>query len=290
MTQILDGKLVAERIYHSLKNYEELQPTGGSLVRAIGSKLFSKDKVLAIITIGEDEASKVYVGRKKKKVEEMGCSFMHICLNRGVAFSVLEETIMYLNAMNHVKGIIVQKPLPNGLKAYEKQIDNLIVSHKDVDGFSANSEYTPCTPLGIISLLKEYEVSFTKKNVVIAGRSSTVSKPLADILTSQYDCTVTMIHTQTDEDTIEQLINNCDIFVSAIGKPHYWKEHHFRDNKHKIALIDVGISRDENGKLKGDVHPDAYKHFDFYTPVPGGVGQMTVAGLITNFANACIIE
>lgn len=263
---VLEGKKVAEEIY-------------SKITREVKRHNFRK--TLAIITVGGDEASKVYVNNKKKKTEACGYNFMHIQLNENTNFYDLEDLIKSLNTNDNVRGIIVQKPLPKQLEWWDEKIDLLIDPSKDVDGFHPMSNFDSCTPKGIIKLLDAYEVPYHGKNVVIAGRSKIVAQPLAKMFMDK-NCTVTMIHTKTDVETVENLINNCDIFVSAIGRPKYWGEYNFRDNKHKIALVDVGINRDENGKLCGDVDPESYKHFDYYTPVPGGVGVMTVASLIEN--------
>lgn len=267
--KVLDGKIVANMIYDKIKGEEK------------------KDyyKTLAIVTVGDDEASKVYVNTKKKRAKECGFSSMHIQLSEDTSYCQLEAVIESLNALQHVKGIIVQKPLPKGLNLFDEEIDKLIDPSKDIDGFNPVSPFVACTPKGIITLLDSYNVQYHGKNVVIAGRSKIVAQPLAKLLMDR-NCTVTMIHSKTDKNTVARLIDDCDIFISAIGRPKYWTEEHLGHGKDKIALIDVGINRDENGKLCGDVDPNAYKHFEYHTPVPGGVGVMTVASLIENLNQA----
>lgn len=265
--QKLDGKLVADKIIADIK--KDIPYRRGC------------SHSLVIITIGEDEASKIYVGRKKKKAEECGLIPIHLQLGEDTNIFMLESLIKSFNELDYVRGIIVQKPLTKKLKPHEKDIDLLIDPSKDVDGFHPMSKYKACTPKGVITLLDAYEVPYHGKNVVIAGRSEIVSKPLAKMFMDR-DCTVTMIHSKTDRLTVRRLIDDCDIFVSAIGKPKYWTNEDLSHGKDKLVLIDIGINRDENGKVCGDVDPLAYKNFEYYTPVPGGVGVMTVATLMDN--------
>lgn len=266
--KVLDGKIVANMIYDKIKGEEK------------------KDyyKTLAIVTVGEDEASKVYVNTKKKRAKECGFSSMHIQLSEDTSYCQLEAVIESLNALQHVKGIIVQKPLPKGLNLFDEEIDKLIDPSKDIDGFNPVSPFVACTPKGIITLLDSYNVQYHGKNVVIAGRSKIVAQPLAKLFMDR-NCTVTMIHSKTDMETVRTLIKNCDVFVSAIGKAEHWTEDFFECSEKKLALVDVGINRTENG-LVGDVSKDSYKHFEYYTPVPGGVGVMTVVSLIENLNQA----
>lgn len=269
----LDGKKVSNEIYEEIKE---------------GQGYLKDNKILAIITVGSDEASEVYVRSKKVKTEECGYKYMHIKLSENTHFFELETLVKSLNENVDVKGIIIQKPLTKQLQSWEKHIDTLIDPNKDIDGFHPMSKFKPCTPKGIITLLDNYEVPYEGKNVVIAGRSKIVSQPLAKMLMDK-DCTVTMIHSKTPEPTVRYLIENCDVFVSAIGKPNYWTEDYFNCSRKKIALVDVGINRVFNEELNknvvvGDVDPRCYKYFDYYTPVPGGVGLMTVATLIDNLS------
>ena len=269
----LDGKEVSKEIYDRIKR---------------GQKYSKENKILAIVTVGDDEASKVYVNNKKKKAVECGYKYMHIQMSDNTNFFELENVIKNLNENVDVKGIIIQKPLTEELERWN--VDTLIDPKKDVDGFHPMSDFDSCTPRGIIHLLDYYNVPYEGKNVVIAGRSEIVAKPLAKMLMDS-NCTVTMIHSKTPEPTVRYLIENCDVFVSAIGKPNYWTEDYFNCSHKKIALVDVGINRVFNEELNknvvvGDVDPRCYKYFDYYTPVPGGVGLMTVATLIDNLSNS----
>lgn len=270
----LDGKEASKEIYREIKR---------------GQNYLKESKILAIITVGSDEASEVYVRSKKVKTEECGYKYMHIKLSEKTHFFELETLVKSLNENPQVKGIIIQKPLSKHLESWGEQIDRLIDPKKDVDGFHPMSAFKSCTPKGILTLLEYFYVPYEGKNVVIAGRSDIVAKPLAKMLMDK-DCTVTMIHSKTPESTVRSLIDNCDIFVSAIGKPKYWTEDYFNCSHKKLALIDVGINRVFNEELNknivvGDIHPNCYKYFDYYTTVPGGVGLMTVATLIDNLSN-----
>ena len=269
----LDGKEASKEIYDGIKR---------------GQEYLKENKILAIVTVGDDEASKVYVNNKKKKAVECGYKYMHIQMSETTNFFELENMVKTLNENVDVKGIIIQKPLTKDLEKWN--VDHLIDPKKDIDGFHPMSEFDSCTPRGIIHLLDYYKVPYEGKNVVIAGRSDIVAKPLAKMLMDR-NCTVTMVHSKTSEPTVRSLIENCDVFVSAIGKPKYWTEDYFNCSHKKIALVDVGINRVFNEELNknvvvGDVDPRCYKYFDYYTPVPGGVGLMTVATLIDNLSNS----
>lgn len=245
-------------------------------------------KTLAIVTLGDDESSKVYVNNKKRELVKYNYNYQHIQLSENSHWKDLAETIKFLNANPSVTGIIIQQPLPKEFlqrfgSLVRNELNTLISPSKDVDGLHPMSIFEACTPLGIIQLMLEYGVPFREKHIVICGRSDLVGKPLARILMNTYDCTVSIIHSHTARETVESLLNSCDIFVSAIGKPKYWTLKDFSViDKTKIALIDVGINRDTNGKLCGDVDPEVYELFEYYTPVPKGVGLMTVASLIAN--------
>lgn len=275
----IDAKAISEKYYEKAKK----------LLNVSGFQ-----KTLAIVTVGNDESSKVYVERKKVKCEECGALYRHIQLSEKIDLNTLKRVIRDLNDDVNVDGIIIQKPLPKHLLAYDTEINNLVDPDKDVDGLNPSSIFVPCTPYGVLKLLTETKINLEGKFVVIAGRSDLVAKPLANLL-MKFGCTVVMIHTKTPKDLVKQLINNCDIFISAIGKPHYWTSEYlnltpinvahktFITPKKKIALIDVGITRTEEG-LKGDISPECYGVADWYTTVPGGVGLTTVAMLMYNLS------
>lgn len=274
MTVKLDGREVSTAIYDDIKR---------------GQNYAKENKILAIVTVGDDEASKVYVNTKKKKAVECGYKYQHIQLSANTHFFELENIIKSLNENVDVKGIIIQKPLPEDLNRWDCHIDTLIDPKKDIDGFHPMSKFKACTPKGVITLLDKYKVDYHKKNVVIAGRSKIVAQPLAKMFMDA-DCTVTMIHSKTDKRTVLQLLQNCDVFVSAIGRPHHWTRDFFDERPNRLAIVDVGINRifseeEQKYKVVGDVHPNCYEYFNYYTPVPGGVGLMTVATLIDNLSN-----
>ena len=268
MTTILDGKKLRDKKITLLK--EELLK--------INNKLG-----LVVIQVGEDEASKVYVRQKEKLAKNLGYYFKHKKFASNISNEELISYVNYLNNLDNVDGIIVQMPLPKHIDA--SLIQNSISPYKDVDGLTeinhgklVHNENTifPCTPKGIIDLLDEYNVPITGSNVVIIGRSILVGKPLSLMLTNK-DATVTLLHSKSKN--IEYYTKNADILIAAIGKKHFIKEDMVKDNS---TIIDVGINR-ENGKLYGDVDYDnVYSKVDFITPVPGGVGPMTVYELMNN--------
>lgn len=267
----MTGKEVADKIYYEIKQSELNNLLEGNLI--------------AIVTVGNDEASKIYVRNKIKRVENLGGKVLHITLSEDVDYKNFKRVIEQLNDNYYVKGIIIQKPLPKHLEV--RKIDELISLDKDVDGFRDESWFVPCTPLAVMKMLKYYNIAYEGKFVVIAGRSDLVSKPLANLLMEK-NCTVVMVHSHTPVSLVHSLIRECDIFISAIGKPHYWTSELFKGLQFKKhAVIDIGISRDDEGKIKGDIHPDVYRYFDAYTPVPEGVGVVTVATFVGNCVEAC---
>ncbi len=254
-----------------------------------------KDKVskldrklgLIVIQVGNDEASNIYVDQKGKRAFEIGYNFEHKKFNEDVTN---EEVINYIKLKNNdemVDGIIVQMPLPNHLDS--SLIRNSIDPLKDVDGLTyynaghliANEPaLLPCTPKGIIALLDEYNIEIEGKNVVVIGRSLLVGKPTANLFTNR-NATVTLCHSKTNN--IEMYTRNADIVVVAIGKAGFLKEDMVKDG---AIIVDVGISRID-GKLYGDVDfPNVSKKCAYITPVPGGVGPMTVYELMNNVYEA----
>lgn len=246
-----------------------------------------RPKTLAIVTVGDDESSKVYVERKKRKLTEIGCCYKHISLSSFITIDYLVEVIEELNLDDNVNGIIVQQPLPKHLQKEIGRITSAISSFKDVDGFSPVSKFRPCTPLGIIRMieLSGLENKIRNTRVVIAGRSNLVGLPLQQMLMEQYNCTVTIIHSHTDKEYVKELLSNCDVFVSAIGRPYYWTREYFENcDRQRTLLVDVGITRMGDGKVVGDCNPEIHDLFAYYTPVPKGVGLTTVACLIENLS------
>jgi len=271
MTKIIDGKKVSKEIKENLKKVIEL---------------FSSKPKLAIIQVGDDSASEIYVNMKRRETTKIGIDFMLIKYDSDINEKIIEETIKSLNKDKSINGILIQLPLPSNMDA--KRILNLIDPIKDVDGLTnynivklINKEdaIIPCTPFGIIKLLEYYNIDVRDKKVVIIGRSNLVGRPLCNMLLNM-DATVTVCHSKTKN--LKDYTKRADVLFTATGKKHLIT----RDMIQKDAvLIDVGINR-ENGKLSGDVDFDnVYKKCSMITPVPGGVGPMTIAMLLYNLVS-----
>lgn len=269
---LIDGKLVRkEKLIELKKQIEELQ-----------SKPY-----LCVIQVGADEASNVYVKQKEKLGNELGCLFSHFKLPENITEEQLIEEINGLNNNEEVDGIIVQMPLPHHLNP--TRILNTITPEKDVDGltyenagrvFQSADGFIPCTPKGIIDLLDYYNIPIEGKNCVVVGRSILVGKPMANLLLDR-NGTVMIAHSKTPD--LAAITKQADILVSCVGKKWLITEDMVKDG---AIVIDVGINR-ENGKLYGDVDFDRVNPKAAYiTPVPGGVGQMTVYELYENTYNA----
>ena len=275
--ELLDGKVVKAKLLEDLKEK----------INKLDTKLG-----LTVIQVGEDPASSVYVRQKNKMAENLGFNFNHIKLDENIKEEDLLNIIEKLNKDDNVDGILVQMPIPNHLNA--KKVQNAILPCKDVDGLtdinmgrlSHNIDsLVPCTPMGIIDLLKYYNIDISGKNVVIIGRSDLVGKPLASLMTNN-DATVTLCHSKTKN--LSFYTKNADILVAAIGRANFIKKEDVKDG---AIIVDVGINRMEDGKLCGDVLFEEVKDKASYiSPVPGGVGQMTVAELGYNTYKAHIIR
>lgn len=269
---LLDGKTVKKELLEKLK--EELL----TLPRQLG---------LTVIQVGEDPASKVYVGQKEKMALEVGYNFNHVKLDENVTEEELLKVIDELNADELVDGILVQMPLPKHLDA--KKIQNRVDPFKDVDGLCDINAgklmhnvdtLVPCTPYGIMSMLEHYEIDVTGKNVVVIGRSDLVGKPIAQLMQNA-NATVTVCHSKTAN--LTEYTKMADILVVAIGKANFITGDMIKEN---AVVVDVGINR-VDGKLVGDVDfASAEEIASYITPVPGGVGQMTVAELGRNVLKA----
>lgn len=268
---IIDGREVAYKIKEEIKN--EIS-------------LLSNKLTLCVVQVGDDEASNIYIKQKEKLANELGINFIHKKYN-DISEELLEEEIIKLNEDKNITGIIIQLPIPD--KYNTNKLINLIDPNKDVDGLTDynkvklyNNEegIIPCTPLGILELLNHYNIDVKGENIVIIGRSLLVSKPLFNLLLNK-DATVTMCHSKTIN--LSSITKNADILISATGKPHLVTEDMIKDN---AVIIDVGISRID-GKLCGDVDfENVSKKASYITPVPGGVGPMTVIMLMKNILNA----
>lgn len=270
MAIILDGKAFAEKITSQIK--EELKNS-------------PRKPSLAVVIVGNNPASQIYVRNKAQKAEELGIKSMVVEFSEDISQSWLETEIENLAKNADINAILLQLPLPNGLDA--KKIMEKIPPQKDVDGFhpynlgkllSGDIPYAiPCTPLGVMELLKDYNIDVAGKNVVIVGRSNIVGKPLA-VLMTKANATVTLCHSKTQN--LKEITKNADILVSAVGKPHLIKADDVKDG---AIVIDVGINRLEDGKISGDVDFESVKEKASYiTPVPKGIGPVTIAMLMKN--------
>ena len=267
MTTILDGKNLAKKITENIKKQVE--------------NLEKKPK-LAVILVGNNPASEIYVRNKQKKAIELGFESVVLPLPEDISEENLLEHIYILNEDTSINAILVQLPLPKHLN--KQRILEAIEPIKDVDGFTSYNfgrlalgykpYAVPCTPKGIVRILDEYKIELEGKNVLVIGRSNIVGKPISLLLQAR-NATVTMAHSKTEE--LEKLILSSDIIVSAVGMPNI-----ITQVPANSTIIDVGINRTADG-LKGDVNFDtASKNAAYITPVPGGVGPMTIAMLMEN--------
>ncbi len=270
--KIIDGKKISEEI----KNQIKLE------ISDLSKNLGLRPK-LTVILVGEDEASKIYVKNKHITSLELGIDSEIIKLPEETKEKELINIIERLNNDKTTNGILVQLPLPKTIDT--KKIINLINPSKDVDCFhiknigllvSGNNLFLPCTPSGIIEVLKYKNIDLTSKNVVIVGRSNIVGKPLALMMIKE-NATVTLCHSKTIN--LSSFTKNADIVVMAIGSPLFLKKEMIKENS---ILVDVGINR-VNGNVVGDIDFfDVLEKCKFITPVPGGIGKMTIAMLMKN--------
>lgn len=269
---LLDGKVVKQHIMEELKNkVKDLNVAPG----------------LSVIQVGEDPASSVYIKQKNKMSQELGYNFSHIKINENVTTEEIVNIIKRENDNPNVDGILVQMPLPLHVNA--NIIQNTVDYRKDVDGLTDINAgrlihkeecLMPCTPLGIMKMLDYYHIPIQGKNVVIVGRSDLVGKPIAQMMLNR-NATVTICHSGTKN--LYEITQRADILVVAVGKPYFITAPMI---KKEAVVIDVGINK-INGKLCGDVDfPNVEKHCEYITPVPGGVGQLTVATLGENVFKA----
>ena len=270
--KILDGKAVSLKVKESVK------------VRADELKKFGVEPTLAVVLVGEDKASQTYVRAKEKACNEYGIKSVAHRLNENTTQNELLALINVLNLDDSIHGILVQLPLP-------KHIDTNVVlaaidPRKDVDGFHAVNVgklvsgldgFVPCTPLGVMEILKEYGIEVAGLNAVVIGRSNIVGKPMANLLLNA-SATVTVTHSKTKN--LKEICKNADLIVAAIGKPFFLKADMVKDG---AVVVDVGINRLDDGRLVGDVDFDEVApKCSYITPVPGGVGPMTIAMLLNN--------
>ncbi len=280
MTQIIDGKKISAEIKDELKE------------KVAALKAEGKEITLAVIQVGNDPASTVYVGNKKKSCAYIGIHSLAYELPEDTTEGELLSLVEQLNESKDVHGILVQLPLPKHIN--EDKIIKAISPKKDVDGFHPQSVgalsigqpgFVSCTPAGIIQLLKRSGIEIDGKECVIVGRSNIVGKPMALLLLRE-NGTVTVCHSHTKN--LKEVCKRADILVAAIGKPKFFYHEYIKEG---AVVIDVGIHRNENNKLCGDVdYDDVFSHVSAITPVPGGVGPMTIAMLMYNCVQAAEME
>ena len=277
MAEIIDGKKLAKQIREDLKiKCDELKEKG------------IKPK-LAVIMVGDDKASQVYVRNKSKVCDEIGIEFEEHLLDSSIEQKVLIDLIEKINLDNNVHGILLQSPIPAHLDINEAF--RTISPKKDVDGFHPvnvgklclnQDTFVSCTPYGIMKMFEAYNIDLTGKNVTILGRSNIVGKPLIQCCLNK-NATVTVCHSKTKD--LKQHTQNADIVIAAIGKANFVTEDMIKQG---AVVIDVGINRSDDGKITGDVYFENVKDKASYiTPVPGGVGPMTITMLMNNVIKAC---
>ena len=274
--EIIDGKKLAKEIREKLKlKSNELKEKG------INPKL-------AVIMVGDDKASQVYVKNKNKACNEIGIEFEEFILDKDIRQDELINLIEKLNNDDHIHGILLQSPIPAHLDINEAF--KTINPEKDVDGFNpANigklclnqDTFVSCTPYGIMKMFEAYNIDLTGKNVTIIGRSNIVGKPLIQCCLNK-NATVTVCHSKTKD--LKEHTKNADVVISAIGKSKFVTEDMIKSG---AVVIDVGTNRGEDGKITGDVDfENVSKKASYITPVPGGVGPMTIAMLMNNVIKA----
>ena len=267
MDNVIDGKKISEEIRSELKQsikYEMLKPS------------------IAVIQVGDNEASNTYVKMKEKACDEVGIYFRHFKFEEGESELSIINKIKELNNDEYVNGVIIQLPLPDGYN--EKRLVNTIINSKDVDGLtdintgrlvSGRKTLVPCTAAAVIELLKRSNVEISGKHVVLVGRGKLTCRPLIQLFLNE-DATVTVCHSKTKD--LEKITKRADIVVSAVGRPNLVTRDMVRKG---FVGIDVGINM-VDGKLVGDFSKDVEDKASYLTPVPGGVGPMTVAMIIDN--------
>lgn len=280
MYELMDGKALAAKIRSGLREETEELVKKGIIPK------------LAVILVGDNPASKIYVRNKSKACEDAGVEFEEHILPENTKMNELLEIIESLNSRKDINAILLQSPIPNGLdinKAFET-----IDYRKDVDGFNpvnigklmiGQDAFISCTPFGIIRMLEEYNIQIEGSNAVVIGRSNIVGKPMAQCLLNK-NATVTICHSKTKN--LSEITRNADILISAVGRINMVTEDMVKEG---AVVVDVGMNRKEDGKLAGDVDFEKVcKKASYITPVPGGVGPMTIAMLMNNVVKACKIQ
>lgn len=281
--QLIDGRKVSEEIYQSLKVEVDK-------IKAAGAKV----PHLAAVLVGNNPASQTYVNAKVKACEQVGFGSTLVKLDENISEETLLATIKQLNENRDIDGFIVQLPLPHQIN--ENKVTQAIAPHKDVDGFHPTNlgrmvlnlpSYLPATPFGIVKLLEAYQIETAGKHCVVIGRSHIVGSPMSILLarnSNPGNCTVTLCHSRTQN--LSHYTQQADIIIVALGKPYFLKKEMIKEG---VVVIDVGISRVETTttksgfKLAGDADfDDIAEKCSYITPVPGGVGPMTIASLMYN--------
>ena len=274
--ELINGKELAKRIRGELKK------------RVDELKLHNVNPKLAVIMVGSDKASEIYVRNKSRACEEIGIEFEEFLLDEKTTQKELIDLIENLNVRDDIHGILLQSPIPDHLdirEAFDK-----IDYKKDVDGFNpinvgklsiGEDSFISCTPYGVVKMLEAYNIEVEGKRAVIIGRSNIVGKPLLQCLLNK-NATVTVCHSKTRD--IENITKEADILIAALGKPKFVKDYMVKEG---AVVIDVGINRNEEGKIVGDVDLDnVSKKASYITPVPGGGGPRTLAMLMSNVVKA----
>lgn len=279
--QIIDGKKVSAQVKEEVKN---------QVLRLKAEHGITPG--LAVVIVGDDPASRVYVNNKKKACEFVGFKSEEYALPEQTTQEDLLNLVKELNNKQDINGILVQLPLPKHLD--DKAVIEAINPLKDVDAFHAVNvgkimlgeyDFLPCTPAGVMEMLHAYDIPVCGKNCVVIGRSNIVGKPMAMLLLHE-NATVTICHSRTRN--LSEVCSKADILVAAVGKPKFVTEDMVKDG---AVVIDVGMDRDENGRLCGDVDFENVKQkCSYITPVPGGVGPMTIATLMKNTLKAAKIQ
>ncbi|HAM63549.1 MAG: bifunctional methylenetetrahydrofolate dehydrogenase/methenyltetrahydrofolate cyclohydrolase [Firmicutes bacterium GWF2_51_9] len=277
MTELMDGRMTAKKVEDDLK-------IKIGLLRERGKRT----PQLTVVLVGDHPASLSYVAGKDKACQRIGMNSEVLRLPRTISQTELIKVVQRLNDDSQVDGILVQLPLPAELDPQE--VVRAIDPSKDVDGLHPINVglmhmqlkgFEPCTPRGILRLLDEYQIPLQGKDIVVIGRSNLVGRPVAQLLLNR-NATVTVCHSKTAD--LQRYTRAADVVVVAIGRPHFLRKEHVSS---KCVVIDVGINRLENGKLTGDADFDALNGYvSHITPVPGGVGPMTIAMLLENTMDA----
>lgn len=280
MGEIIDGKALAKEIREGLKKEVTTLKEKGIIPH------------LAVIMVGDNDASKVYVRNKSKACEEIGIEYEEYLLKSDISQKSLLDLIKDLNKDDKINGILLQSPIPKPLNIQEAF--DTILPEKDVDGFNpynvgnlciGQAGFIPCTPLGIMKMFEKYKIEIEGKKVCIIGRSNIVGKPMAQCMLSK-NATVTICHSRTKE--LKRELEDADIIIAAAGKRNIVTADMVKEG---AVVIDVGMNRDDNGKLCGDVDFEKIKDKASYiTPVPGGVGPMTIAMLMSNVVEAAKLQ